>query len=35
LITRIGGDFDTYGVYLQYRWFDAPERRGGQSANTP
>jgi hypothetical protein len=35
LITRVGGDFDTYGVYLQYRWFDAPARPGGESANTP
>ncbi len=22
LATRVGGDFDTYSLYLQYRWFD-------------
>lgn len=29
LTTRIGGDFDTYAAYLQYRWIDAPARTGG------
>jgi hypothetical protein len=35
LTTRVGGDFDTYGAFLQYRWFDAPARPGGAPANAP
>jgi hypothetical protein len=35
LSTRIGGDFDTYGAFLQYRWFGAPTRPGGSPASAP